>query len=280
LVSIIVYNLIVLKEAINVTLNRKLQILLLLVVGIVSLTRFSSENLKAASSTIKRSIQSISENGSDKSSIITDVNKTNEQPIAISTAPAVKVSALQPKVVADNNKSLADILAENGIKDLDPDAKILIDKSDHTLSIVNAGVSLKTYHVEFGDGGMGDKEIEGDHKTPEGTFYVTDKEIMDPADEYLGTRWLGVSYPETEDAQRGIDAGLIDNQTYNDILNALNNYSNPPQDTALGGNIGIHGGGGPTSGSNWTFGCVGLKNSDIEEFYDYINVGTPIVIQK
>lgn len=157
---------------------------------------------------------------------------------------------------------------------------IMIDKSQHTLSLVSQGVWLRTYHVEFGDGGLGDKQAAGDHKTPEGTFYVSEKSVLRPADYYLGSRWLRVSYPNIEDAQRGLNQKLISKQTYNSILSAVNNGRIPPQQTALGGGIGIHGGSKPEFGSDWTWGCIGLANKDIEDFYNYVSVGTPIIIQK
>ena len=111
---------------------------------------------------------------------------------------------------------------EKGIISPASGLKILVDKSDHTLSLVYNGTNLKSYHVELGSGGTEDKQVEGDRKTPEGTFYVTNKEVIDPADNYLGTRWLGVSYPNAENANRGLSQGLIDEQTYDNIVDAFN----------------------------------------------------------
>jgi len=178
------------------------------------------------------------------------------------------------------DKPLSDILKEKGIDSLDSGTEIKVDKSEHILSIVYNGTTLKSYHVELGDGGMEDKVMSGDHKTPEGTFYVTDKQSMDPPDYYLGSRWLGIGYPNVEDADRGLNQGLIDRQTHDEIVDAFSERATPPQETALGGDIGIHGGGTPEFGSDWTWGCIGLKNFDIEDFYDFISVGTPVVIQK
>lgn len=177
-------------------------------------------------------------------------------------------------------KAFGDILQENGIISPASGLKILVDKSDHTLSLIYNGMNLKSYHVELGSGGTEDKQVEGDRKTPEGIFYVTNKEVIDPTDDYLGTRWLGVSYPNAEDANRGLSQGLIDEQTYVNIIDTFNSVQNPPQDSALGGNIGIHGGSVPSLGSNWTWGCIGLSNADIEDFYNYITVGTPIIVQQ
>jgi lipoprotein-anchoring transpeptidase ErfK/SrfK len=132
----------------------------------------------------------------------------------------------------------------------------------------------------LGDGGPGDKERAGDHKTPEGKFIVCQKSVLSPADEYLGTRWMRLSYPNAEDASRGLQQGLIDKQTYNAIATAAMNGGTPPLNSSLGGGVGIHGGSTPALGSDWTWGCVGLRNSDVEEFYSFIKAGTPVVIQK
>lgn len=177
-------------------------------------------------------------------------------------------------------KPLKDILTEKGISFSAADLKIVIDKSDHILMIFSHGILLKTYNAETGDGGIGDKQVAGDHKTPEGNFYITQKSVLSPVDYYLGSRWLRLSYPDIEDAQRGLNQGIIDKNTYNEIVKAINQGQTPPQRTALGGGIGIHGGDIPEFGSNWTWGCVGLTNRDIEDFYNYVEVGTKVEIRR
>jgi LysM repeat protein len=174
---------------------------------------------------------------------------------------------------------LAEVLKGKGIDDPWSRISILIDKSAHTLSLYAGGAWLKSYPAEFGDGGLDDKRVRGDHKTPEGNFYVAEKSVLKPADKFLGTRWLRLSYPNIEDAERGIRQGLIDQKTCNAIIEAWKNKAIPPQYTALGGGVGIHGGNSKEQGSNWTWGCVGLNNKDIEDFFDFVAVGTPITIQ-
>lgn len=178
-----------------------------------------------------------------------------------------------------NTLSLGRILQKKGLP-ADGNFAVVVDKSDHTLSVFQNWVWLKTYHVELGDGGSSDKVKAGDHKTPEGTFYITEKSILSPADYYLGTRWMRLSYPNMEDAARGLNSGLISRTIYNQINAAISAGRTPPQRTALGGGVGIHGGSIPGFGSDWTFGCVGLSNAAVEEIYPYLQVGTPIYIQK
>jgi len=162
-----------------------------------------------------------------------------------------------------------------------PDLKIVVDKSDHLLTMFAGKTPLKSYRVAFGEGGLGDKERAGDRKTPEGTFYVAERSVLSPPDQYLGSRWLRISYPNIEDAERGLNSGMIDEDTYRAIVRAINNREIPPQRTALGGGIGIHGGSnsGENQGDYWTWGCVGMTDPDIEEIFDYIPVGTEVVIK-
>lgn len=176
-------------------------------------------------------------------------------------------------------KRLEEILKEKRIGS-GANLSILVDKSEHTVSILANGTWLKTYHAEFGDGGAGDKKVAGDHRTPEGTFYITQKSILHPTDEYLGSRWLRLSYPNIENATRGLRQGLIDWPTYHEIVAAINKGTTPPQYTKLGGGIGIHGGDKPSFGPDWTWGCVGLSDKDVEDFYDHVTVGAKVVIRK
>ncbi len=178
------------------------------------------------------------------------------------------------------NRSLSQIIHARGLTEGQLRLNLVVDKSDKLLTVYQKTTPLKSYHVELGDGGKGDKQIAGDHKTPEGTFYITQKLVLSPSDEYLGSRWMRLSYPNIEDASRGLNGGLIDKSTYNLIYNAIINGKTPPQNTALGGGIGIHGGGRDSYGSDWTWGCVGLTNADAEDFYNYMYVGTRVVIQK
>lgn len=159
------------------------------------------------------------------------------------------------------------------------DLLLVVDKSAHTLTLFRNGMPVRSYHVAIGDGGPGDKEVAGDHRTPEGTFYVCEKLVIDPPDKYLGSRWMRLSYPSVEDAARGLQQGLIDQVTYAAIVTACSSRQIPPQETALGGGVGIHGGSRPEWGDYWTWGCIGLTNADVEDLYDRVAIGTPVVIR-
>lgn len=149
--------------------------------------------------------------------------------------------------------------------------KILVRKKERKLQIFDGEKLIKTYSISLGFAPEGDKEIEGDGKTPEGDFYVFTKN--DKSSFFLS---LGVSYPNIEDAERGLKQGLISQEEHDEIVKAINEKSMPPQKTKLGGEIYIHGGG---CDSDWTAGCMALKNEEMQEIFDVIEIGTPIKIE-
>ena len=195
--------------------------------------------------------------------------------------PAKSAPGSQKPAGHNSGLPLREILREKGISASNPGLVIRVRKTAHTLSVVSKdGVWLKTYHVELGDNGLGDKAVSGDHKTPEGTFYISQAMVLSPSDPYLGSRWTRLSYPNWEDAQRGLARGLIDLPAYDAIVAANNNGQPPPQWTALGGGVGIHGGSTSALGRDWTWGCVGLTNTDVEDFYNFVGVGTKVIIER
>jgi murein L,D-transpeptidase YafK len=150
--------------------------------------------------------------------------------------------------------------------------EVRILKTQLTLVLLHESVRLQTYQIAIGAGGFNDKELRGDMKTPEGEFYITEK--MRLQDSYfLGSRWMQISYPNIEDAERGYRDGLIGRAQYDQIVEAIDHFETPPQDTALGGGIGIHGGSGnnpETRGDFWTQGCVGMHDADVNQVFECV----------
>jgi len=149
--------------------------------------------------------------------------------------------------------------------------KIMVSKSNRRLMLYSDGKLVRTYRVGLGLSPIEDKVKQGDRRTPEGEFYIFTKN--DKSAYYLS---LGVSYPNAEDAERGLRDGLINRKQYNQILNAIRKKITPPQNTPLGGQIYIHGNG---SQNDWTWGCVALDDEDIRELFDAVPAGTPVIIE-
>jgi murein L,D-transpeptidase YafK len=134
----------------------------------------------------------------------------------------------------------------------------------------------KTYQISLGNNPTGSKRRQGDGATPEGDYYITHKNARSRF--YLS---LGVSYPNIADADKGLKEGLITKTEHQAIVGAIRAKTKPPQNTGLGGDIFIHGGGtGKLFGSaqDWTLGCVALENGEIKELFEMIPVKTPVKI--
>lgn len=150
------------------------------------------------------------------------------------------------------------------------DPAIIIRKTQRVLEVYDRGKLVKTFTVVLGFAPTGDKEVEGDGKTPEGEFYVFTK---NPKSRFYLS--LGLSYPSKDDARRGLAAGVITKSQLDEIVSAIDARKMPPQKTGLGGEIFIHGGG---IGRDWTLGCVALKNEEIEEIFNAVKIGTLVTI--
>ena len=149
--------------------------------------------------------------------------------------------------------------------------RLVVKKSTRKLEVYDGKKLVKTYRMVLGFTPRGDKEIEGDGRTPEGKFYVFTKNA-----ESRFHLSLGVSYPGAEDAKRGLDQKLITREEYDEIVSAIAEKRMPLQKTKLGGEIYIHGGG---TESDWTDGCVALKDEEITELFEAIPVGTEVEIR-
>jgi len=135
---------------------------------------------------------------------------------------------------------------------------VLILKRDHLLEIIAGGKVIRTYHVALGQGGLGPKERQGDGRTPEGRYTIDSRNA--------GSHYhlsLHISYPNADDRRRAARLG-----------------------TAPGGDIMIHGlpNGMAWLGSShrlhdWTLGCIAVTDSEIEEIWKLVPVGTPVEIR-
>jgi lipoprotein-anchoring transpeptidase ErfK/SrfK len=142
---------------------------------------------------------------------------------------------------------------------------IVIDKSSYELYVYDAKGWYATYPVVFGNSSLADKKMEGDRNTPEGSFKIANKRVHEK-----WARYLGLDYPTQESLAK---------------FNERKRRGEIPSSARPGAGIGIHGV-WPHEDfvvdryKNWTNGCISLKNSDVEDLYGYVPVGTPVTIRK
>lgn len=136
--------------------------------------------------------------------------------------------------------------------------RLVVYKSERRLLAYSNGKLIKTYTIALGRTPFGDKEYEGDCKTPEGLYTINDK---NPNSGYHKN--LGISYPNADDTEQAKRLGK-----------------------SPGGAIKIHGLRNGTSligkfhrWMDWTQGCLAVTDEEINELYKAVAVGTPIEIK-
>lgn len=118
---------------------------------------------------------------------------------------------------------------------------------------------LKTYTISLGKNPDGAKEMEGDKKTPEGSYKI---EFKNPNSKYHLS--LRISYPNDLDKSKAESIGV---EPGSDIMiHGLPNNMGLLEDYYLT--------------NDWTDGCIAVSNNEIEEIWRVVDVGTPITINK
>ncbi|MEM7430908.1 MAG: L,D-transpeptidase family protein [Pseudomonadota bacterium] len=135
--------------------------------------------------------------------------------------------------------------------------KVIIDKGDRKLFLMKDGEAFRTYDIALGIRPEGDKEYEGDFRTPEGNYML---DARNPNSEFFLS--IHISYPDASDIRQAREKGL-----------------NP------GGAIMIHGQPNVPKHSeayyrtqDWTNGCIAVSNSDMIDIWLMTGHMTPIEI--
>jgi murein L,D-transpeptidase YafK len=159
---------------------------------------------------------------------------------------------------------------------------IVISKSRQELVITKDDQIIKQYRISLGKGGAGTKRKLGDKKTPVGVY-----KIIDFKEDSKFHYFMQLDYPNLLDAWYGYKNNIITAADFKKIAHAYKEKQKPPQDTKLGGLIGIHGIGKESeeklqihNGFNWTDGCIALTNEQIVELRKYVDIGTKVLIKE
>lgn len=160
------------------------------------------------------------------------------------------------------------------------DYDLLIKRSEQRLLVQKDGEVIRSFHVALGSGGGKAKQEVGDRRTPKGQYHIV--QVRDSDRFHM---FIQLDYPSVRDAIDALKAERISKDEYRDILDAHIFGKLPPQNTSLGGAIGIHGIGVETKDkleihqlANWTQGCIALRNNEVEQLASYISKGTMVTI--
>jgi len=156
---------------------------------------------------------------------------------------------------------------------------ILVDTNDLTLSVMRGATTITTYeNIAIGSNGVTLDKRQGDERTPLGDFRIN--EVRTSKRFHL---FLSLDYPTMIQAERALGQGYLSRADFNALREAWDGGAPPPQDTNLGGHLGIHGLG---SGSlevhqrfNWTNGCIALTNEQVAQLAEVARIGTRVQIR-
>lgn len=135
---------------------------------------------------------------------------------------------------------------------------IVVDKVAHILYVYQSGKVIRSYDAEFGPNWMAHKERTGDRATPEGNYHITSKKQGGSTTYHKA---MLLDYPNSEDRMR---------------FEAKKRKGLISRGAGIGNLIEIHGNGG--RGFDWTIGCIGLRDRDIDDLYKLVGSGTRVTI--
>ncbi len=136
--------------------------------------------------------------------------------------------------------------------------QVIVHKSERRLMLMQGDQVLRSYHVALGLAPTGDKQSEGDFRTPEGHYLLTRR---NPRSNYFLS--MLVSYPNDLDRADARKLGMRPGGAI--MVHGLPNDLRKPMDYY--------------STKDWTNGCIALSNSDMIEFWLLVKSNTPIDIQ-
>lgn len=137
--------------------------------------------------------------------------------------------------------------------------KVVVKKSDSKMLLLKKGEIVKSYDVAFGANPIGHKQQEGDMRTPEGRYNLVYKNAKSRF-----YKSIKIDYPNNRDValaqMRGVNPG-------GDIV--IHGLPNGMRDADIIGEM---------QPKNWTEGCIAVRNYEMDEIWQLVEVDTPISI--
>ncbi|MGL4489694.1 MAG: L,D-transpeptidase family protein [Rhizobiaceae bacterium] len=140
----------------------------------------------------------------------------------------------------------------------DPVTRVIVDKSERKMDLWKGQLKIRSYKISLGGDPVGHKQREGDGRTPEGV-YTLDYRKTDS----VAYKSIHISYPSAQDAAAARERGV-----------------------KPGGAIMIHGSwngygwaGDIMKFFDWTNGCIGITNQEMDEIWDLLAWNTTIEIR-
>lgn len=136
--------------------------------------------------------------------------------------------------------------------------RVVVEKEKRVLHLMKDGEPLRTFRIVLGIRPLGDKQHEGDFKTPEGTYLL---DARNPNSEYFLS--IHISYPNNGDVRNARERGL-------DPGGAIMIHGQPNEPTRSEAYYRTQ---------DWTNGCIAVSNSDMIDIWLMTGLNTPIEIR-
>ncbi|MDN3588383.1 L,D-transpeptidase family protein [Pedobacter aquatilis] len=131
---------------------------------------------------------------------------------------------------------------------------ILVIKHQRKMYVKRKGINILEFDINLGGKPVGNKQYEGDRKTPEGIYHLDVK--FNRTDKFYKS--FMISYPNSVDKERAARKGV-----------------------KPGSGILIHGTSlNRRNAKDWTNGCIALKNKEMDSLFNHVLDGTKIEIRK
>ncbi len=141
---------------------------------------------------------------------------------------------------------------------LQPIDRIVVQKGERKMELYRKGQLVANYRISLGLAPSGQKQREGDFRTPEGSYRLTRRNAQ--SDFFLAVQ---VSYPEASDIVLARRSGWAPGGSI--MVHGLPNFLKYPRDRYLN--------------TDWTDGCIALSNEDMLDFWLLTGQDTPIEIR-
>lgn len=141
---------------------------------------------------------------------------------------------------------------------IQPVDRIVVHKATRKMELYRGANIVASYKVSLGLVPTGQKQREGDFRTPEGSYRLTRRNAQ--SDFFLAVQ---VSYPEAADLAMARRNGWAPGGSI--MVHGLPNFMKYPRDRYLS--------------TDWTDGCIALSNEDMLDFWLLTGLGTPIEIR-
>jgi murein L,D-transpeptidase YafK len=141
---------------------------------------------------------------------------------------------------------------------LQPVDRVVVHKSNRRMELLRGGAVVASYKISLGLVPIGQKQREGDFRTPEGRYRLTRRNAK--SDFFLAVQ---VSYPEPIDLALARKNGWAPGGAI--MVHGLPNFLKYSRERYLS--------------TDWTDGCIALSNEDMLDFWLLTGLGTPIEIR-